>query len=277
MVIVKCGVFDNKPVWWLITLEEVVHIIPIGYEIDRIVKPFEVVGGYRPNKVYLLSSIGVDIPEDVRVEHLKYVSKAREKLESFQIIVSVEPVNLIDIRCLMEKISQLIVYEKNEGNMVFVNMSGAGRLTSVASTLAGMAHGVNVYYVESDGYADNDPRMEDHGYTIVEQPRTITLENFKINLPQGIQLEALVKIVKEGTIRTTELINYLGSAGYEDYAGYSRDIPTGKRTGIIMKLNRNVIEKLLDQKCIEKIKFSRENKYIPTETGIYVASISGLN
>ena len=39
MVIVKCGVFDNKPVWWLITLEEVVHIIPIGYEIDRIVKP----------------------------------------------------------------------------------------------------------------------------------------------------------------------------------------------------------------------------------------------
>ena len=57
---------------------------------------------------------------------------------------------------------------------------------------------------------------------------------------------------------------------------YSKDLPTGKRTGIIMKLNRNVIEKLLEQKCIEKIKYSRENKYVPTETGKYVASISGL-
>ena len=90
-------------------------------------------------------------------------------------------------------------------------MSGAGRLTSVASTLAGMAHNVNVYYVESDDYSDNDPRMDSHGYTIVNHPRTLKLENFEFKLPNDIQLEALVKIVKKGSMRTTEIINYLTS------------------------------------------------------------------
>lgn len=257
-------------------MEEVVHIIPIGYEIDRIVKPFEAERGYRPNRVYLLSSIGRDIQEDIRNDHEKYVKIVKEKIKRLGIIVDVEPVNLIDLRSLMGKISQLILHEKQQGNLVYINMSGAGRLSSVASTLAGMAHGVNVYYVKSDEYAVNDPRMETHGYTIVEKPQTITLENFEINLPNKIQLTALVKIVEEGSMRTTELIEYLGSEGYEEYVGYSKNLPTGKRTGIIMKLNRNVIEKLLDQKCIEKIKYSRENKYEPTETGKYVASISGL-
>lgn len=257
-------------------LEEVVHIIPVGYEIDRIVKPFEVEGGYKPNRVYLLSSTSNDVPVEIRRDHEKYVKIVQEKLEGLGIIVDVMSVNLIDLRSLMGKISYLILHEKKQGNLVYVNMSGAGRLTSVASTLAGMAHGANVYYVESDGYAVNDPRMETHGYTIVEQPRTLILENFDINLPNEIQLTALVKIVQKGSMRTTELIEYLGSEGYGEYMRYSKDLPTGKRTGIIMKLNRNVIEKLLEQKCIEKIKYSRENKYVPTETGKYVASISGL-
>lgn len=201
----------------MIDLEEIVHIIPIGYEFDRVVSPF--LYGYKANRVYLLSSIEeVDALESVLEKHQFYVDKAREEIEGLGISVIQVPTNLIDYLSLIQEISKIVSEEKQAGNLVYINMSGAGRLTSVASTIVGMVHNVKVYYVDSTGYADSDPRMTTHGYSIVEGTPNITmLANFQIKMPNDIQQKALVKIFKEEGIKTIDLIEYLGSEGFEDY------------------------------------------------------------
>jgi hypothetical protein len=51
-------------------LEKNVQIIPLGYEIDWVVKPFEDPNGFRANRVYLLSTFeGVDA-RHVRVHNI---------------------------------------------------------------------------------------------------------------------------------------------------------------------------------------------------------------
>jgi hypothetical protein len=154
-------------------------------------------------------------------------------------------------------------------------MSSSGRLTSVGATLSGMVHDVKVYYVESDDYADNDPRMEEHGYTIVNEPKIKYLENFRINLPDEIQMKVLVKIQKDGKMRTLDMIDYLKSEGVKDF--YS-DFPDrrNEKSRLIMKLNRNIIKKLEEQGLISRNKLGRENEFEITEAGKYIGSISGL-
>ena len=252
------------------------HVIPIGYEFDRVVAPFQ--NGYKANRVYLLSSIeGVVAPTAVLEKHQFYVDKVRYELEELGIIVIQVPTNLIDNLAIIQKISKIVSEEKQRGNLVYINMSGAGRLTSVASTLVGMVHNVKVYYVNSTGYADEDPRMTSHGYSIVEGTPNITfLANFQINMPNEIQQKALVKIYESEGIKTIDLIEYLGSEGFEDYAVDYYGLSRNDKTALIMKLNRNIIDKLSDSEYITITKLGRENVYEIKDTGKYIASISGL-
>lgn len=252
------------------------HVIPIGYEFDRVVAPFQ--NGYKANRVYLLSSIeGVVAPTAVLEKHQFYVDKVRYELEELGIIVIQVPTNLIDNLAIIQKISKIVSEEKQRGNLVYINMSGAGRLTSVASTLVGMVHNVKVYYVNSTGYADEDTRMTSHGYSIVEGTPNITfLANFQINMPNEIQQKALVKIYESEGIKTIDLIEYLGSEGFEDYAVDYYGLSRNDKTALIMKLNRNIIDKLSDSEYITITKLGRENVYEIKDTGKYIASISGL-
>jgi len=253
-----------------------VHVIPIGYEYDRVVVPF--LNGSKANRVYLLSSIDdVVAPTAVLEKHQFYVDKVRDQLEGLGIIVIQVPTNLIDPLALIQKISKIVMEEKKRGNLVYINMSGAGRLTSVASTLVGMVHNVKVYYVESTGYADKDPRMTTHGYSIVEgTPHITMLANFQINMPNEIQQKTLVNIYENEGIKTIDLIEYLGSEGFQDYAVDYYRLSRNEKTALIMKLNRNIIDKLAESGYITKTKLGRENTYKITDTGKYIASISGL-
>jgi len=257
-------------------MEEIVHIIPVGYEFDRVVAPF--LNGFKANRVYLLSSIeDVVAPTAVLEKHQFYVDKVREELEGLGIFVIPVPTNLIDYLALIQKISKIVTKEKQKGNLVYINMSGAGRLTSVASTLVGMVHNVKVYYVDSTGYADKDPRMTRHGYSIVDgKPNITMLANFQIHMPNEIQQKTLGKIYENEGIKTIDLIEYLGSEGFGDYSVNYYLLSRNEKTALVMKFNRNIVDKLSESGYITKIKLGRENAYTITDTGKYIASISGF-
>jgi len=258
-------------------MEEIVHIIPLGYEIDRAVKPFEGSSGLKANRVYLLSPVGVtEVPTPIAEKHGRYLKTVQERLESLGIKVIVVPTNIIDIFEVLKQVSCIIREEEEKKNMVYVNMSSSGRLTSVAATLAGMVHGVKVYYVESNDYADNDPRMEEHGYTIVEIPKIRYLENFQINLPDETQMKVLVRLQQRGKMRTLDIIEYLRSECFPDFAAYYPNLNRNEKSRLIMKLNRNILDKLERQGLIRRNKLGREKEFEITEAGKYIGSISGL-
>lgn len=261
----------------MLNLEEIVHIIPLGIEFDRAIIPFQGREGFRPNRVYLLTiQPAGHAPPDMMKEHMEKAEKVKDSLKPLNIEVIVIHTKLIDLLDVMSKISNLIYKEKAQGNNVYINMSSAGRLTSVGATLAGMFHDVKVYYVKADRYSKTELDREEHGITICDNRDIVFLENFKILMPNELGFKVLAEIYSRGKMRTIDIIQFLSESyvnGFNvDYFSVSRS----EKTSIIMRLNRNVLDKLENAGYLKKSKLGRENEYKLTESGKYITSISGL-
>ena len=259
-------------------MEENVHIIPLGIEYDRAIVPFKDQEGFRPNRVYLLTiqSSGY-APSIMTEEHIEKAERVKEFLESLNIKVIVIDTKLIDILDVMHKIANIIYREKVEGNNIYINISSAGRLTSVGATLAGMFHNVKVYYVKATRYSKTEEEREQHGITICENRDIIFLENFQITMPDEIELKVLVEIYKKGKMRTIDVIRFLYESEVNGFdVDYYEIRKRSEKTALIMKVNRNILDKLETMGYLNKIKLGRENEFKLTESGMYIASISGL-
>ncbi|MFA6359009.1 MAG: DUF6293 family protein, partial [Candidatus Omnitrophota bacterium] len=193
----------------MVNIEETVHIIPLGHEIDRAIKPFESV---KVDRVYLLTNVEI---EHTNSEMAKNQKLCLEKVEKFlrakkidvKIILDVDLFDLLDV---MKNVSRIIVEENSKNNRVFVNMSAAGRLTSVAATLAGMAHKANVYYVHADGYPTNKSSRKKHGLSICNVKTAETLENFEIKMPEDIGMKILLLLCQdEKPKKMKEILDFL--------------------------------------------------------------------
>lgn len=261
----------------MLNLEEIIHIIPLGIEFDRAVIPFQGREGFRPNRVYLLTiqSSGY-APSDMTEEHIEKAEKLKDFFKALNIEVIVIDTKLIDLLDVMRKISNLIHKEKAQGNNVYINMSSAGRLTSVGATLAGMCHDVKVYYVKANRYSKTQSEREDHGITICDNRDIVFVENFKILMPNESGLKVLVEIHKRGKMKTIDIIQFLYESKVNGFNVDYFSIRRSEKTSIIMRLNRNILDKLENAGYINKKKLGRENEYELTESGRYITSLSGL-
>ena len=252
--------------------------MPLGIEYDRAIIPFQGQDGFKPNRVYLLTiqSSGY-APPDMTEEHIEKAERVKEFLKSLNIEVVVIDTKLIDILDVMYKVSNIIYEEKAEGNNIYINMSSAGRLTSVGATLAGMFHNVKVYYVKATRYSKIEDEREQHGITICENKDIVFLENFQIIMPDDLGLKVLVEIYKKGKMRTIDVIQFLYNSKVNGYdVDYYKIRKRSDKTALIMKVNRNILDKLEVMGYLNKIKLGRENEFTLTESGRYIASISGL-
>ena len=145
-------------------IERTTHIIPLGHEIDRAVIPFDTT---KADHVYILTGLEeINSQKDMNKQQRYFAETVRQKIQEKGIKVTCRHVNLFDLRDVMKTISKIIIEEKAKNNRIFVNMSAAGRLTSVAATLVGMAHNVQVYYVHADKYPDDKKTRMEHGLSI---------------------------------------------------------------------------------------------------------------
>lgn len=263
----------------MIGIERTVHIIPLGHEIDRAVIPFE---KRNADHVYILTRLSEkNSQEDMSKQQRYFTNTVRKKLEAKGIEVTCINVDLFDLRDVMNTISKIIVKEKENHNRIFVNMSAAGRLTSVAATLVGMAHDVKVYYVQAEKYPKNtDDRLE-HGLSICVNGDIISLTNFQIVMPDSTGLEILLHLSKSGKkCRMTDLVEVLHEKkceGFEDsfrkkkLTDEERDIQS-KQLG---KLDKRILPKLEHDGFVNRIKDGRTVFISITDSGNYAAYISG--
>ena len=256
--------------------EKIIHIIPLGFEIDRAVKPFEGTDGFRANRVHILSAIESDgTPEHFVERHRKYVEVVKNRLESFGIEVVIHNALLIDILEVMKKVSSIILSEKNDGNIVYLNMSAAGRLTSVGATLAAMVQGSRVYYVQANDYSSDKESMDKHGYSICDDVKILFIENFRISLPDDKCITVLVRLFDKGPMRTSELMEYLHNAEVDGFQEYSDYLSREEKIKYKMRLKRRILDKLTQSDYIEVHKTGRESIITITDSGKYIAGISG--
>jgi hypothetical protein len=260
-------------------IERTIHIIPLGHEIDRAVIPFDIT---KADHVYILTGLEeINSRVDMSKQQRFFAETVRKKLEEKGITITCKHVNLFDLLEVMKTISKIIVDEKANKNRIFVNMSAAGRLTSVAATLVGMAHNVQVYYVHADKYPDDKETRKKHGLSICTKREITSLTNFKFVMPDSTGLEILLFLAQQNKkIRMGDILEIMRIKKIE---GFEEDFeamkPSTKRRSIqsrqLMRLDKTVLARLERNGFITRTKEGRTTYVSISESGNYAAHISG--
>ncbi len=254
---------------------ETVHIIPLEEEVDRAVRAFEVTRGFRANRVYLLAWLG-GFQSSSTVDPEYYSKKVMKRLEALGIEVNLVHTNIFDLLSVIREVSRLVRLERKKGNTVYVNMSAGGPFVSVGTAIATMVQDARLYYVRAARYSETVEERRSHGNAIVTQPQVHFVENFNIQLPDDRGKLLLVELYKREKMKTGELLEHLYQQGVEGFEDDPSRLTRNEKITILMRLNKGITGKLEAAGYITKEKRGRENLYHITESGKYVACVSGL-
>lgn len=277
-------------------LMDIVHIIPLGHEIDRAIRPFDT---GTANRVYLLVDTGEGSSNgtserDKNMDDIQkkiYTPAVTEKLREKNITVHVVPTKTFELESLLKTITSLIRLEKERGSMIQINMSSSGRLGAVGAFMAGMAYNVPTYYVHSDHFSKDEER-ETHGMSYCDKNHVSYLPQFKYSIPKTAEariLEYLYKSKKQDAslaFSPKEIIDYLESKDVEGFITTAKELEDIKedqkkiRTVESRKLMRVAIllKKLTeDDEYLESHKEGRRTLFRITELGEHAYCLCGMD
>ena len=258
---------------------------------DRAIAPFR---KHSVDRVYILSiTKNIGKYEDEMVDRqVHFTDKVLEFFKGKNTEVITREVQLFDLLEVMKQISAIIKDEQAKGNKVQINMSACGRKTSIGAALAGMVHGADVYYVSAETYSLTYDDFKEHGLSICEKGETFRFENFEFVLPDEVSQKILVKLFKENRgVLSTELRDFVHEIEVEGFEIKLSDIPkatkvikrpdgkaVNKRDIIIgqnIRLEKKYLGNLEASGYIQRKRSGRNNIITITESGKYVACISG--
>lgn len=280
------------------SLPETVHIIPLGHEIDRAVKPFAKTTADRAYVLTIPKDADLD-PEMVKKQYY-FVERVMAQLEKYGIGARIITLNMFDILDVLAIVSRIIKIEKEAGNTVLVNMSSCGRKTSVAVTLAAMIHDGEIYYVSADRYATGGDSTEEleHGLSIVNDVRTEMIHNFRIMMPGDDEIKLLVELKKwkekiargekKEDMGSDDIITFLhteGVGGFENLppskrtregsSGETEYRSGGERRALLNRINRGFLKNLEDLGYVKRTWRGKRFFISITQAGEYIAAVSG--
>lgn len=259
-------------------MQELVHVIPLGFEIERATAPFES-GARVAHRAILLSIVEPrQIPASMHREQQHYIAAVKRRLVRRGIRVQVLDVDTFDLDALMSALSRVLKSERTQGNLVYVNMSAAGRLQAVAASLAAMAHGGELYFVHADSYPETKSLQRKHGMSRCSG-RFLPIQSLPVEMPSEksrVLLADLAKRPAGSSISTKEAIAVLQRAGFEGFSTLDSGSSRLQKTNSLMKLNKQVLERLATAGHIKQERVGRNKRIQITESGRYLASLSGL-
>jgi len=132
---------------------ERVHLIPVGYENDRIVLPAV---RLRADRVVLLRY------ED-ETDHPSYVETVRERFVEEGIDHETVPCNIFDFYDSIGTVAELST--RFADHEVYVNLASGSKVTAIGGMIACMTSGATPYYVRAKRYAGRNGRRRGRGYS----------------------------------------------------------------------------------------------------------------
>jgi hypothetical protein len=254
-------------------MERIVHIVPLGWEYDRVVLPVRLLKAHR---VYLLCKPSED------PERRYFLEKVTRRLERDGVQVKHRDVDSnLDTIGLMREVSGIIIEESAAGNRILINIASAGKVAALAVSLAAMAHlprdSGGLYYPIAKDYTRTEKDRLKHGLARGLSGDPVSLPHFRIQLPAHPADWLLADIAASPGHRL----------GYDamiprciDWKISGFKIPSGDRHEIRMMRNRNSVQfnKRVVQKLrnLDLVKIENEGKaraLILTVAGLHVASL----
>jgi len=253
-----------------------VHIVPLGYEYDRVLEPLE---DYRADLVYVLEH-DAERPGNGRSTAEEAVTPAyRESLiDALESITTVRRrgCNLMDVYDVLGTVTTLA--DEHAEDAVYVNVSGGGTIAAIGATMACMdvSTDATAYYVEPESYA----------YDMLEEPLSsgttdiYSLPTYPIESPTRDQI-AIMEFLADPTIWDGYHDDRTSPPKKKDCIEFARDTglsfmadrappeahPGGEDKGAFRVLDSRVLEPLAADGYVEVEAVGRRRVIRLTEQG----------
>lgn len=192
-----------------------VHVVPLGYEFDRVVEPL------------------LDLKADraVLVHHTRdseppaYHADIRNILQEEGISLEERECDLFDLYTCLGEIAEAIT--RFEGDNVYVNVATGSKVTAIAGMIACMATGATPYYVSAKEYERRDGEGEvgpvSSGVKSIEK-----LSGYPIEAPSKDEVRVLKYLSKEAPASKKQIIEFAEENGLDFISDLETDRPQGK-------------------------------------------------
>ncbi|WP_226012863.1 DUF6293 family protein [Halomicrobium salinisoli] len=225
---------------------ERVHLMPVGYENDRIVLPAR---RLRADRVVLLDY------ED-ETDHPSYGGTVRERLEAAGIDHETVQCNIFDFYDSIGTIAELAT--RFADHEVYVNLASGSKVTAIGGMIACMATGATPYYVRAERYA-----AETDG-DVAEGIREVTeLPTYPMEHPEPQQVAVMDYLAGEDGATKRALIEYGREAGLPFIA----DHEAANRKSEYRLLDSHVLDPLAGTGYVEVTERGRSKLVELTEAG----------
>ena len=230
-----------------------VHIIPLGYEEDRIVEPAI---SYDADKALLLEPN----PESEEIHQPEYHDRIRKHIRDAGIDTETIECNIFNLYSSLGTIAEL-ANEFREHN-VYVNLASGSKVTAIGGMIACMATGAIPYYVRAETYAGGDEEPVASGVKNIE-----TLPKYHIEEPEPQHIAVLDYVDTHESVTKQDLIGYGKEEELPFMARYDTDGVQNPDRGYYRRLNTQVIEPLQNRGFIDVEKHSKYQYVSITESG----------
>lgn len=226
---------------------ERVHIMPLGYERDRIT---EAARRLKADRVVLLDHVE---DEDDRPS---YHSEVLDELQNANMMVDRVQCNIFDLYESLGTIAELVT--QNIDDDVYVNLATGSKVTAIGGMIACMATNATPYYVRAETYGDNDDQPVSEGVRGINE-----LPAYPIDKPSPERVAMLEHIADEREVSKKSLIEFGEMAELPFLEEYDSEEMKGK----YRLLDSRILDPLEDQGYVEVTEVGRKKYVSLTSSG----------
>lgn len=220
-----------------------IHIIPLGYEEDRIVEPAV---RYDADKALFLEP-GADSPD---IEQPEYHDRVRERIQAAGIETETVECNIFNLYASLGTIAELA--NDFREHHVYVNLASGSKVTAIGGMIACMATGATPYYVRAENYAGGNQEPVASGVRSIEE-----LPEYHIEEPEPQHISVLNYLSDHDSVTKRDLIDFGKRESLPFIDRYDTDNVQNPDRGYYRRLNDQIINQLESRGFVEVEKHSR--------------------
>lgn len=231
-----------------LTVPDRTHIMPMGFEEDRIIKPTR---KFKADKLVIIRHENDDTTDDSKERFEEHLENVKKDLSTIGVTPEMKKCDIFDVYDSLRAISESINEHKNDH--VYVNLSAGSKITAIAGMIACMCSDTEPYYARATDYTGKSPS---------KISEINALPKYKIDPPTSDQIEILDHLDKTGPLTKKDLIKF-GEASDLDFLSDFN----GKEKGKYRRLQSRIIAPLGESEYITVQRSGRERIVKMTRAG----------
>ncbi|MGQ3329964.1 HFX_2341 family transcriptional regulator domain-containing protein [Halorubrum sp. FL23] len=234
-----------------ITVSDRVHIVPLGYEKDRILEPLREL---KADRVILLL-------HENEGHDPWYHKEVKKTLRESSLDLVERDCNIFDMYGSIERIASIV--DQHTSDDVYVNLATGSKVTAIGGMIACMLTNATPYYVRAKKYGPEDEEGPPNDPVSSGVEGIDNLPSFHIDEPPAEQIRILRFVSEKGPVAKSNLSEF----GKETDLPFMSNHNSKHRTGEYRLLDSHIIKPLLERDAIKVEEIGRRSEVRITDDG----------